>query len=175
MKSKKTIYQKNVLLVIIFLISVNTLYAQSIGATPEKTVETKINTPASAYFSVSQGAEYPEKITIEGYYSWLNISEREFILESKTGKTIRGDINIKRPGTYTATLRVCGSPITPEGAILSTKACTSHKLTVIATSNRSIKREIMTIASILLIIAAAYYIAELIKRDFLIKGKKKKH
>lgn len=170
---KNTIFPKSVLLVIIFLISVNTLYAQSIGATPEKRVETKINTPISSYFGVSQGADYPEKITIEGNYDWLNISEREFILESKTGKTIRLDINIKRPGTYTANLRVCGSPITAEGAILSTKACTSHKLTVIATSNRDTEKEMITITAILFVIIAIYFITEFIKRSFFRKNLKK--
>ena len=171
---KNTIFPKSVLLVIIFLISVNILYAQSIGATPEKRVEIKTNTPISSYFGVSQGADYPEKITIEGNYDWLNISEREFILESKTGKTIRLDINIKRSGTHTATLRICGSPITPEGAILSTKACTSHKLTVIATSNRDTEKGIITITAILFVIMAIYCIIEFIKRSFFGKNLKKR-
>ncbi|MCK4521346.1 MAG: hypothetical protein KAU20_02145 [Nanoarchaeota archaeon] len=172
-ENKKAIFRKNMILIILFLISINIAYAQSIGATPEKRVETKINTPISSYFGVSQGADYPEKITIEGNYDWLNISEREFILESKTGKTIRLDINIKRQGTYRATLRVCGSPITSKGTILSTKACTSHKLTVIATGDRDVKKEIMTVIAILLVIAAIYYITDLIKKGLLTKKKKK--
>ena len=171
---QKTAIQKNIVLLIILLISINTIYAQSIGVTPSKTVEVKTNTPTSAYFSVSQGADYPEKITIERTYKWLTIEEREFVLESKTGKTIKVDINLKRAGTYTANLRVCGSPITSDGAILSTKACASHKLTVIATSDKDIKKEIITIAAILFIIASTYYIAELIKKDFLTKNTKKK-
>jgi len=126
-------------IILILLLSANTAYSQSIGATPKKDVEVKTNTPALVSFGVSQGADYPERITIEGDYEWLAIEERNFTLDSKTKKSVEMIVKVKRPGTHTASLRICASPLSPEGAVLSTKACTPHKLTVIASWDKATK------------------------------------
>ncbi len=130
---KKTTSTKNLFLItVLFLVIINIVFAQSIGATPRKTIRTEINKPLSTYFGVSQGAEYAEKITIEEDYDWLTIEDKEFILESKTRKTIKADIYIEKRGTYEASIRICGSQISTGGEVLSTEACVRHKLKVIA-------------------------------------------
>ena len=149
---KKIFFKKNIIPFLILLVSLNMTYAQSIGATPKQTIEVKTNTVTIADFGISQGSDYPEKITIEGDYDWLAIDETEFILESKSGKTIKLNITVKKPGTYNAILKICGSPITPEGAALSTKACTHHNLTVNATLDSKTKELIITIAATILLL-----------------------
>jgi len=134
--NKKIIFKNILILILILFLVIHITYSQSIGATPRQTIEVKTNTPTLTDFGISQGSDYPEKITIEGYYDWLVVEERNFILQSKSGRTIKLSINLKRPGTYSAILKICGSPITPEGAALSTKACTSHNLNVIATLDK---------------------------------------
>ena len=87
---------KKISYIVLFLIIINISYAQSIGITPKETIETTVNTPSASYFSVSQGSDNPEKIIIEEDYDWLDIQDKEFILESKTNKLIKVDILIKK-------------------------------------------------------------------------------
>lgn len=137
--------KKETLHFLIILILIQSTYAQSIGATPKQTIQLKTNTPTIADFGISQGSEYPERITIEGNYDWLTVEETDFILEGKSGRTIKLNITVKKPGTYSAVLKICGQPITPDGSSLSTKACTRHNLTVIATLDK--KTRILIIAA----------------------------
>jgi hypothetical protein len=123
---------KKIFFLLIFVILATSTYAQSIGATPDKTVSIKTNTPTAVHISVSQGSEYPEKITITGSYRWLTVKEPEFTLDAKQQKSVELTILARIPGTYRAKLKICGSPLTPEGAVLSTTACTTHALTVLA-------------------------------------------
>ena len=172
--TKKIFSKRNIFFLLILIISIDITYAQSIGATPKNTVEVKTSTPTIADFGVSQGSDYPEKITIEGNYDWITIEESEFILESKTGKTVKLSINIKKPGTHHASLRICASPITPDGASLSTKACTHHNLTVIATLNSKTKT-IIVIAAIILIMLFTLSLIFLFRVSRKNKTKKNKH
>jgi len=151
-------------LLFLFLVIISFAHAQSIGVTPGKTIETEANTPTEAYFSVSQGSNHPEKITIEGYYDWLTIEERDFILESKTGKSIKMIIDVKKPGTYEASLKICGSEITSEGETLAAKACANHELNVIA-KGKNRKYLILPIVIIALVVGI-YYFVKIIKDDF---------
>ncbi len=147
---------KKLILFLLILISINLTYAQSIGSAPKNTINVKTHTPTITDFGISQGSDYAERITITGNYDWLTIEERDFTLESKSGKTIKININVKKPGTHKATFRICGSPITAEGAMLSTKACTSHNLTVIATLHTKII--VAAIILFILIIASLLYL-----------------
>ena len=124
---------KGFIFLVLLVITLNNSYAQSIGAEPEKTITVKTNTLVVTDFGVSQGASYDEIVIIEGDYDWLTIEEREFILESKSKKSVRVLVNVKKAGTHVAHFRICASPITKEGAVLSTQACASHILTVVAT------------------------------------------
>jgi hypothetical protein len=151
-------------IMVLFLLFADLVYAQSIGATPEKTIEVDINTPTSAYFSVSQGSEYNEQITIRGEYDWLSIDERDFVLESKTGKSVKVDINAKKSGEHTAYFRICGSEISSQGEVLAVKACTNHKLTVIVNGSPGHNMIIpIVIGSMIL---GLYYFFKILNEDF---------
>jgi hypothetical protein len=149
---------------LLFLLVINMAYAESIGVTPEKTVIVDVGVPTDAYFSVSQGSERDEQITIEGIYDWLDIEEREFILGSKTGKPIKYTITTDKYGEYKAELRVCGHTIGSEGEVLSAKVCTTHKLKVI--SNGKNKRGLVIPLIFVAIIIGAYFFFRIIKDDF---------
>jgi hypothetical protein len=150
---------KIIILSLIMSFSLNITYAQSIGAT---------NTPTITDFWVSQGSDYPEKITIESSYDWLSIEETEFILESKSGKTINLNITVKKPGNYVAALKICATPISKEGAALSTKACTHHNLTVNATLDNKTKTLIIVSSSATLLILSLCLC-------YILKGRKRSH
>ena len=117
-------------LLILFLIVIQTAFAQSIGITPKENVITETYKLTNSYFSVSQGADFPEKITIEGNYPWLEVETREFILDPNTQKLIKTYMYFENPGKRSATLKICGRQINEGGEVLSTKACASHRLTV---------------------------------------------
>jgi hypothetical protein len=144
---------KSINIILIFIVLSNLAYAQSIGVTPSKNIMVELKTPTAVDFSVSQGSDYPEKIIIEGDYSWLKIPEREFILESKTGKSVMVEVLIKKPGKYTASLKVCGSEINDEGGFLSAQACTTHTLTVFAKGNLSNIQTFLIIAGVIVFVS----------------------
>lgn len=153
---------KNKIILFIVMICICTdAYAQSIGASSEKTIQVEVNVPTISYFSVSQGADYAESITIEEEYPWLDIEEKSFILESKSKKTIKASIDIEKPGIYDADIRICGSPISAEG-VLSAKACTSYKMTVIAESEKKVP--VFAIGAVLLATLIIYLYIHFLKK-----------
>ncbi len=121
---------------ILMLLFVSSAYAQSIGALPTNSVKTETWQHAEAYFDVSQGSEFPERITIEEDYDWLEVDQETFILESRSRKTVKLDIFLKEPGTHSAKLEICGTALRHQDAVLSTKACTNHELTVEAVERK---------------------------------------
>lgn len=131
--------------------------AQSIGATPEKTVYVTPASPTLVSFGVSQGAGFAERITVDGEYPWLRIEERAFILESRTKKSVEMWVNVTRQGTYVAELKVCAKPAEAEGAFLTTEACTSHTLTVVAEGDSASIRDYLWVGSLCLVLLIALF------------------
>jgi hypothetical protein len=165
---------KKIILAIILFAILPVVFGQSIGVNPGQTINVSINHTTIADFGVSQGSLSKERITIEEDYDWLNIPEKEFILEPKSGKSVMMEINIKKPGNYKASIKVCASEIDEVSGALSANACARHNLDVFAEGKKSYNILIPLIIFLMLFIFILSVVIYLFSKNNNKKKKKKK-
>lgn len=155
---------KYFIIAFIFLIGMPFAFGQSIGVSGDKAITAEINKEMVTDFSVSQGSTNPEKINIEEDYDWLDISEKDFVLGPRTEKSVKININIKKPGKYDASIKVCAREINDEGGVLSATACARHRLSVTAYGDSDYLRIIIYGVCVVIFVFAAEFFVKYLKR-----------